>query len=306
VSESAAASDRAVSSFENGLAESAEADNASITVLKQSVAESADASASCVNQNLTRLSVSESAVGSDLPTGWFQMVVTDQAQGSDSVSPFLLVIQFVAESASAEDAAAQRASFYNLVIDLGSGADATTHTAVLLNQMSEFATGDDPVSQIDFSEVGDVPEVASAWVAGINQMPMSRWTRLPGASGAYVDGELFVGGEGLWKEVEGDVQYSIDLGSSDFRNPMRKHLAYSYAVGEINSQMNLVVADHEGGGNEEWSYAFAIEDGEEHETIRTNLGRGHRSRYFNFKIEGEGRVQLTNVGIMYEQMSRRI
>lgn len=240
--------------------------------------------------NVTGEDIAESGLVSDAYVARvgavYQMI--EQAQALDENTGVLHTIQLVSESAAATDVVSSEGSIFNYMMSEGAIA------LVRLNIGGELFTG---------------------WVLNTKTLASSEYQFADlefNSACKHGDRYLMAAEDGIYEftedaDVETVMTY-IKTGKMDFGSDKRKRVVNSYMVYSAKGQMQLKVTISENGQLQTYTYQmqpFAADDTPD--VRRFDIGKGLKSRYWQFEIVGEGADPIFDeIGMLPVVLSRRI
>src|SRR5574337_1284831 len=239
------------------------------------------------------------------------------------------------ETANANDVVAPRLTAVALLLESMLAADTATPALTLMSVVEEgAATQDTPAALL--SAVALITEAANAgvllrlgddyyvgWVLNPEGMPtkngpaptVSQYQNYPFNSLARLNGGYYAAGaEGLYELTGSDdagtpiVGY-LKSGKFDFGSSMQKRLDSAYFAVATDGTVRLKVITHEDGANvETWYQVTSRDEGAVAENIRLKIGKGLRSRYWQFElvVEDAANFELEEFMLVPLNLTRRL
>lgn len=231
-----------------------------------------------VSANLVEQLVYETASALGAYVGGSTSAVNEQAALDDLVTQTGRVTNNVVESATLDDTLDTLLALTDEVVEQGVLDDLTVQTVAAVNATVEMVYG---------TGVAIPPAVFTAWVTHTKQWAMSRYTGLQSGEmvsrgtkvlGASSDGVFSV-------QRDQPVTSYVLTGKFDNGSQQLKRMESMYAAGEAESPLQLTTITSDDAGNEvEYEYAFEPRSMSTTRTNRAIVGKGLRSRFWQFKF----------------------
>lgn len=221
--------------------------------------------------------VAETAVATGEAVATNGVIVLESAVITDTLSDASAAANTVNDTAVITSSVVEQLSLVNIVSD----------SAVVTSSASSVTQGGDIAYEVGFL-IGSAfyGGAHTAWAADVGQLAMSRYDGLVSKEIAKVKGRT------IGFSPEGAVEFGSDIpvegfvltGKSDMSAPGFKTAGDVFISGEFEDPLELTVYVDNKGVDAAYSYDFQNRRNESTSTNRVTLGKGIRSRYWQFKF----------------------
>lgn len=239
----------------------------------------------------------------------------ETASANDLVTPRVTALALILESLTATDTPAAALTLMSVVSEEAEAQDTPTTLAAYLSLITEAVNAGVLLKLGDDYYVG--------WVLNPEGMPtkngpaptVSQYQNYPFNSLARIGSRYYAAGaEGLYELTGSDdagapiVGY-LKSGKLDFGSAMQKRLDSAYFAVATDGTVRLKVITHDDGENlETWYEVVSRDAGEVAENIRLKIGKGLRSRYWQFElvVEDASHFEMEEMQLIPMMLTRRL
>ena len=227
---------------------------------------------------------------------------------SDAYVARVAALVAMLESAQAIDTNNAMVHVMQSATDTAAGADAITSAGSLLNALLNDAV----LATIRLNIGG---ELFTGWVLNTDTLAPSEYQfadRQFNSACKHGDRYLMAAEDGVYEFTEDagveTVMTYIKTGKTDFGSDLRKYIPNSYMVYSASGDMVLKVTTSEFGKLQTRNYRMVPPaGGDTTDTRRFDIGKGIRSRYWQFELAGDGvDCDIDEIGMLPVVLSRRI
>lgn len=225
----------------------------------------------------------------------------------DGYAALVRAIANVIDAAIAIDVSTGILSVYQVVSDTGMVTDTATNNSILTEMLTEGAVA------IVRLNIGG--ELFTGWVLNADTLAPSEYQFADlnfNSACKHGNRYLMAADDGIYQFTEDvgveSVMTYIKTGKTDFGSDKHKRIINSYMVYSATGQMRLKVTTSENGQIRTHTYQMApFANNETTDTRRFDIGKGPKSRYWQFEIVGEGvDCEFDEIGMLPVILSRRI
>lgn len=233
--------------------------------------------------------------------------ITEAGIASDTYVRRVEALVALLEAAQAVDTNTASVHIMQASTDSAAGAAAITSTGSLITALlSEGA-----VATIRLYIGG---EVFTGWVLNTDTLAPSEYQfvdRQFNSACKHGDRYLLAAEDGIYEFTEATgvetVMTYIKTGKTDFGSDLKKRVVNSYIVYSASDDMVLKVTTSEFGNLVTRNYRVAAQADDTTDTRRVDIGKGVKSRYWQFELVGDGvDCDIDELGMLPVVLSRRI
>lgn len=233
--------------------------------------------------------------------------VTESGGFSDVYVTRLLAITEILEQRHIDGFDTIEVHTYQLVTDTAATADVGTHVGSLIGAL----LSDGVVATIHLYVGG---ELFTGWVLNIDTLAPSEYQfvdRQFNSACKHGGRYLLAAEDGIYEftddaSVETVMTY-VKTGKTDFGSDLKKRVVNSYMVYSASGDMVLKVTTSEFGKLVTRSYRVSAQADDTTDTRRVDIGKGVKSRYWQFELVGDGvDCDIDEIGMLPVVLSRRI
>ena len=233
--------------------------------------------------------------------------ITESGVLSDAYVNRVQAIFAMIEAAQAVDTNTALIHVMQLATDSADGATSITSAGSLLNSLLT----DTALATIRLNIGG---ELFTGWVLNTDTLAPSEYQFAElqfNSACKHGSRYLMAADDGIYEFTEDTgvetVMTYIKTGKTDFGSDLKKRVVNSYMVYAASGDMVLKVTTSEFGNLVTRNYRVSAQAGDATDTRRVDVGRGIKSRYWQFELVGDGvDCDIDEIGMLPVVLSRRI
>lgn len=292
--------------FQDAVSEVADGGVSTVVEIALRMVEQVAASDAALTSWQTAMTVAEVATALDLVAAGWAFSVVETAEANDTITPFVAMLATLLEEAVATDTLSNTLTVTVVSTETAAGADTVTTMAEF------FETMDESVVAAVTLRLGD--DVYTGWALNTEEGAVSEFQRYEFNSFCQLRGEYYAAGtDGIYRiggssdAGEAIVGY-LKTGLLDFGSSLQKRMDSAWLAIATDGAVRMKVVTTDGGEAEEtWYQVVSKDDGAVAENLRLKIGKGLKSRHWQFElvVEDASEFAMDELQLIPMILSRR-